>query len=141
MAGDAKTYQHLQSLKLDYGEELSWLLPFRGDFHILKFQPVLSKVYFDIGLKQLAMTGGFRGETLTSLQKCKKTHNFILQSWAIYRHMMNAFLAKNPNVADYIQELHVKSECTSLSSLLHNVREHVRYTVPFHEFCTGKGTG
>ena len=43
VAGDAKTYLHLQALKLDYGEELSWLLPFPGDFHILKnLQPVLS---------------------------------------------------------------------------------------------------
>ena len=77
VVGDANTYQHLQFLKLDYGEELSWLLPFPGYFHILKnFQPVLSKVYFDTGLKQLVMTSRFRGETLTSLQKCshfKKT--------------------------------------------------------------------
>ena len=35
VAGDAKTYQHLQSLKFDYGEELRWLVPFPGDFHIL----------------------------------------------------------------------------------------------------------
>ena len=84
VAGDAKTYQHLQSLKLDYGSELSWLQPFPGDFHILKnFQPVLSKIYFDIGLKQLAGASGFRGETLGSLQRCshfKKTHSFIIQS-------------------------------------------------------------
>ena len=52
VTGDAKTYQHLQSLKLDYGEELTWLIPFPGDFHILiNYQPILSKVYFDVGLK------------------------------------------------------------------------------------------
>ena len=104
VAGDAKTYQHLQSLKLDYGEELSWLWLFPGDFHILKnLQPVLSKVYFDIGLKQLAKASGFRGETLTSLQKCshfKKTHNFIFQSWkAMYMHMLQLFVAANPCVS------------------------------------------
>ena len=84
VCGDAKTYLHLQSIKLDYGEELSWLLPFPGDFHILKnFQPVLSKVYYEVGLKQLAMASCFRGETLTSLEKCthfKKSHRFMLQS-------------------------------------------------------------
>ena len=47
VAGDAKTYQHLQSLKLDYGEELSWLLPFPGDFHIL--QPVVLKFEVSVG--------------------------------------------------------------------------------------------
>ena len=127
VAGDAKTYHHLQSLKLDYGEELSWLLPFPGDFHILKnFQPVLSKVYYDIGLKQLAMASGFRGETLTALQKCshfKRTHNFILQSWeAIYMHMLNTFPTRNPTVADVIQELHEQSACTSLPSLFQTMR-------------------
>ena len=43
VTGDAKTYQHLQSIKLDYGEEVSWLIPFPGDFHILmNYQPILS---------------------------------------------------------------------------------------------------
>ena len=130
VAGDAKTYQHLQSLKLDYGEELSWLLPFPGDFHVLKnFQPVLSKVYFDIGLKQMAMGSGFRGETLTSLQKCshfKKTHNFILQSWeTIYMHMLMVFITNNPNVTELIQVLKLESAHTSLPLLLHTMDKRI----------------
>ncbi len=49
VAGDAKTYHHLQEIKIEYGEQLSWLIPFPGDFHILmNYQPVLSKVYFDV---------------------------------------------------------------------------------------------
>ena len=88
VTGDAKTYQHLQSLKLDYGEELTWLIPFPGDFHILmNYQPILSKVYFDVDLKQVACAGGFRGETLTALRKCshfKHTHHFLMK--ALYRH-------------------------------------------------------
>ena len=28
MADDAKTYQHLQQIKREYGELLSWLIPF-----------------------------------------------------------------------------------------------------------------
>ncbi len=89
VTGDAKTYQHLQSLKLDYGEELSWLIPFPGDFHILmNYQPVLSKVYFDAGLKQIASAGGFRGETLTALKKCshfKHAHHFVMEAWEAKR--------------------------------------------------------
>ena len=42
VVGDAKTYNHLVELKRSYGQELSWLLPLPGDWHILKnFQPVL----------------------------------------------------------------------------------------------------
>jgi len=74
VTGDAKTYQHLQSIKLDYGEELSWLIPFPGDFHILmNYQPILSKVYLKPGLKQIAGASGFRAETLP--YKCVFTSN------------------------------------------------------------------
>ena len=47
VGGDPKTYEHMQALKLNYGDELAWLLPFPGDFHILKnFQMVTySKVF------------------------------------------------------------------------------------------------
>ena len=63
VTGDAKTYQHLQSLKLDYDQQLSWLIPFPGDFHILmNYQPIISTMYFDAGLKQIASAGGFKGE-------------------------------------------------------------------------------
>ena len=54
--GDAKIFVHLEALKLEYGKVLEWLIPFPGDFHILKtYQEVLLKVYFDEGLKQVAM--------------------------------------------------------------------------------------
>ena len=105
--GDAKTYNHLEILKLDYGNELAWLLPFPGDFHILKnYQPVLSKIYFDAGLKQLAAVGGHRSETLISLQNCshfKRTHRFILQVWeALYVNMVEIFLNNEPEAAELL---------------------------------------
>ncbi len=54
VAGDAKTYQHLQEIKREYGEQLSWLIPFPGDFHILiNYQPVLSKVWEALYLEML----------------------------------------------------------------------------------------
>ena len=145
VAGDAKTYQHLQSLKLDYGEELSWLLPFPGDFHILKnLQPVLSKVYFDIGLKQLAIASGFRGETLTSLQKCshfKKTHNFIFQSWeAMYMHMLQLFVAANPSVSVLIKELNTIRKSMSVVSTFNAMRHRVSYVFcQFTSFLQSQG--
>ena len=35
VAGDAKTYLRLKELKQHYGNEMDWLLPFIGDWHIL----------------------------------------------------------------------------------------------------------
>ena len=42
VVGDGKTYRyHLLNLKKLYGSSLSWMLPFPGDWHILKnLQPV-----------------------------------------------------------------------------------------------------
>jgi hypothetical protein len=85
VAGDAKTYNHPQILKSQYDEQLSWLIPFPGDWYILNnLQPVIMKVYFDVGLKHLASFAGYRGETLGSLHSCsnfKNTHNLLLQVW------------------------------------------------------------
>ena len=37
------------------------MVPFPGDFHVLmNYQPDLSKVYFDVGLKQIAAACGFK---------------------------------------------------------------------------------
>ena len=65
VVGDQKTYSRLQELKQAYTLGLSWLVPFIGDWHLLhNFQSVLMKVYYDAGLKDLAKSSGFRGETL-----------------------------------------------------------------------------
>ena len=53
VCGDAKTYLHLQTIKLDYGEEVSWLLPFPGDFHILK---MYSQYYLKCTMKWVLKT-------------------------------------------------------------------------------------
>lgn len=54
VVGDGKTYDYLMKLKLEHGAGLNWLLPFPGDWHILKnFSLLLMKVYGDAGLKEL----------------------------------------------------------------------------------------
>ena len=36
VTGDAKVYEKLQSLKIEYTGELHWLVPYPGDWHMLK---------------------------------------------------------------------------------------------------------
>ena len=108
VAGDAKTYLRLKELKQEYGDELKWLLPFIGDWHVLyNYQKVLMKVYFAVGLKDLARAAGFRAETLTSLGNAsnfKRTHAFLMQVWeAMYRHMFNLYVSHTPLDEDLLE--------------------------------------
>ncbi len=69
LVGDGKTYQHLIEVKNIYGVLFKKLLLYPGKWHILaNFQPVLMKIYYYAGLKQLAQASGFRAETLRSLE-------------------------------------------------------------------------
>ena len=54
VVGDGKTYEYLCKLQLQYKDELTWMVPFPGDWHLLKnTQPVLFKIYFEVGLRPI----------------------------------------------------------------------------------------
>ena len=76
--GDAKVYEILQSLKFEYGNDLEWVIPYPGDWHLLKnYQLPLMKAYFDGGLKSLAKLAGY---PVASIQACTQFNDVITLS-------------------------------------------------------------
>ena len=95
--GDQKLYEVLQSLKFEYGKELDWIIPFPGDWHLLKtYQLAVMKPYFDAGLKQLANASGYPTASIECCGQFKRTHHFLLEVWeSLYRAMISMFNSKN----------------------------------------------
>ncbi len=85
------------------------------------------KIYFHAGLREIAQNAGFKGETLTSLEKCgnfKRTHNFLLQVWqAIYRVMLDGFSESkiDQGTMPYIQQVSI--DATTDPLLILNITE------------------
>ena len=124
VAGDGKTFQHLAQIKRHYGTVLNKLLIVPGDWHILKnYQLTLMKAYFGAGLGDIAKIAGYRGSTLTSLEKCtnfKRIHNFILQVWeALYTTMLITFIKSQDKqiILDDISQLIQSSIEQKLTSM------------------------
>ena len=141
LIGDGKTYEHLMDIKRLYGAELDKLLIFPGDWHILyNYQPVLMKIYYHAGLLELAKASGYRGETLTSLQKCtnfKRTHHFLFQVWqAIYRTMIIAFTNSHPESLHHLIEGLSSTTLTpeNMLKIVENILATSKQCDEFHSF-------
>jgi hypothetical protein len=97
VCGDGKTYAYLQKLKSDSPDEYSYMLPFLGDWHILKnFAMALFKIYGSAGLFELVSLL-HKGRTENSVLNCSdfdKTFAFLMQTWeAMYRLEVEMYLA------------------------------------------------
>ena len=94
LEGDQATYERLQSIKAEYGNDSSWLIPFVGDWHFLKnYQEVLLKVYFDAGLSELAVASKYPPKSIGT--NFTRTHLFLLEVWeSLFRVLMSFFIAK-----------------------------------------------
>ncbi|CAG2184537.1 unnamed protein product [Mytilus edulis] len=105
VVGDGKSYDILIKLKSEYGNALDWVLPYPGDWHILKnLLPVFMKIYYDAGLKELAVKF-HHGATLKVLTECTRfpmTHRFLSHVWeAMFRYQVESFMRshRSPGVA------------------------------------------
>ena len=92
-------YELLQSLKFEYNEELGWLIPYPGDWHMLmNYQIAVMKPYFDAGLKSLAEAAGYPVAAIKECSQFKRTHYFLIEAWeALYRAMLSVFLERVGN--------------------------------------------
>ena len=115
--GDGKLYEIIKSLQFEYGEQLRWVIPYPGDWHMLKnYQSALMKAYFDAGLKALARVSGYPVSAIQTSSHFKRSHLFILEAWeAIYRVMLTHFISKETttcseslfhNITDYLKSPH-----------------------------------
>ena len=93
LEGDAKTYDTIQAVKFEYGSDLNWLVPYPGDWHLLKnYQICLMKPFFEAGLKDLATASGYPALSIQSCSNFQQTHHFLMETWeSLYRHMLTQF--------------------------------------------------
>ena len=138
LAGDAKLYDILKSLHYEYGEELNWLVPYPGDFHLLmNFQKALMKPYYDAGLKAMAQSVGYPLPAIQACSQFKRTHCFILEAWeAVYRAMILKFEEVNPTMNflnnQAIQDLPTENFPLHFQNYLASISEQSNYY--FEEF-------
>ena len=143
LEGDAKLYEVLKNLTFEYGEELNWLIPYPGDFHMLmNYQKALTKPYYDAGLKKLAQAAGYPLPTIQSCSQFKRTHLFLLETWeAIYRVMVLKYEEVNSGGKFFFQTASTALSITT-ENLPSSFSEHLKlkknvlqdYFVKFHDF-------
>ncbi len=125
LEGDQATYSLIASVKVEYGNDLSWLIPIPGDWHVLKnFHEVLQKVYFDGGLLDLAKACGYLPNSIGT--NFKRTHHFILETWeALYRYLLSLFMSKEstPDAKDIAMWLKSLPESHDQHSASRNIKQ------------------
>lgn len=126
IVGDAKTFQILMKLKDQYGKCLQWLIPFPGDWHVLKnYQEVIMRIFWDAGLKDVAKC--VHKGALNKVQSCsifKRTHRLIIQIYeALYLHQIQSFLQHRSSEGSFSNESILKTIGDVVSSLT-NVEDH-----------------
>ena len=108
VVGDAKTYDNIKSIRAEYGEQMKWLIPWPGDWHILpNYQKAVMKAYADAGLIKLGEITHHQSETLTSLVQCtnfRRTHNFLLQSMEAFYHFFLSLYLKHKQISTSTQQ-------------------------------------
>ena len=79
LEGDAKVYDIIQRIKLEYESDVDWLIPFPGDWHLLKnYQICLMKPFFEAGLRDLAVASGYPARSIENCSKFRRTLNGVL---------------------------------------------------------------
>ena len=111
LEGDAKVYDIIQRVKREYGSDLDWLIPFPGDWHLLKnYQICLMKPFFEAGLRDLATASGYPAKSIENCSKFRRTHHFLMETWeGLLRHMLATFLSSSSttlDIAGTLRELH-----------------------------------
>ena len=96
VVGDLKTFEYLTKLKAKYKQNLDWMIPWPGDWHILKnFQEVLMKAFSEAGLKEVAKLE-HKSATFQILSTCRnftRTHRFLLQIYeALFIYKIQIFM-------------------------------------------------
>ncbi len=90
---------------MNNGEDLSWLIPYPGDWHLLKiYQCCIMKPFFEAGLKDLANFSSYPTQSIGGCTQFKRTHRFLMEVWeALFRSMLQCFKANsNSNKVDEI---------------------------------------
>ena len=124
--GDQATYERIQSIKGEYRDDSTWLIPFVGDWHFLKnYQEVLLKVYFDGSLCDLAIASKYQPKSIGT--NFTRTHHFLLEVWeALFRVLMNFYLSKEaptsflPDISHMVES---SPDCKLQDSVLRNLKE------------------
>ena len=114
VAGDGKTFDHLINLKREYGEELNWMLPYLGEWHLLKnVQVPIFKVYLDGGLSQLLRLyhKGATSAAVSNSTCFDKSHTFLLQAWeAFFRSFISFFLSESNQDLSFLDDFQAASQ-------------------------------